>query len=47
MLRKHERYQYSPIAARPDWNWPDGKRLAFYCAIKGCQTPSASGPAKR
>src|SRR5581483_705648 len=29
----HGRYSYSPITARPAYDWPDGKRLAFYVAI--------------
>ncbi|MFC7398321.1 polysaccharide deacetylase family protein [Chelatococcus sp. GCM10030263] len=32
MLPKHNRYDYSPIFERPDYAWPDGKRLAF-CAV--------------
>ena len=32
-LKKHNRYAYSPITERPDFTWPDGKRLAFYCAL--------------
>jgi peptidoglycan/xylan/chitin deacetylase (PgdA/CDA1 family) len=27
-LAKHDRYAYSPIPERPDFTWPDGKRLA-------------------
>lgn len=27
-LKHHDRYDYSPIADRPDFSWPDGKRLA-------------------
>jgi allantoinase len=27
-LTKHDRYNYSPITERPDFSWPDGKRLA-------------------
>jgi hypothetical protein len=27
-LRKHGRYDYVPITERPDFSWPDGKRLA-------------------
>jgi peptidoglycan/xylan/chitin deacetylase (PgdA/CDA1 family) len=27
-LQKHDRYPYSPIRGRPDFTWPDGKRLA-------------------
>ena len=30
-LPKHDRYDYSVIDERPDYDWPDGKRLAF-CA---------------
>ncbi len=29
----HGRYDYSPIDERPDFSWPDGKRLAFYVAL--------------
>ena len=32
-LRHHGRYTYSPIPARPAYDWPDGKRLAFYIAV--------------
>jgi peptidoglycan/xylan/chitin deacetylase (PgdA/CDA1 family) len=28
-IRKHGRYDYSPITGRADYDWPDGKRLAF------------------
>jgi len=31
LLPKHNRYDYSPIDERPDYDWPEGKRLAF-CA---------------
>ncbi|MEJ8569997.1 polysaccharide deacetylase family protein [Microbaculum marinum] len=27
-LKTHDRYPYSPIPERPDFSWPDGKRLA-------------------
>tara|TARA_A100001037_G_scaffold305806_1_gene347518 strand:- start:6425 stop:7318 length:894 start_codon:yes stop_codon:yes gene_type:complete len=27
---RHDRYDYSPIDERPDYSWPDGKRLAVY-----------------
>jgi allantoinase len=30
MIPHHKRYDYSPITARPDYSWPDGKRLAFW-----------------
>ena len=32
-LKKHNRYDYSPITERPDYDWPDGKRLAVYFAM--------------
>ena len=32
-LSDHGRYDYSPIVERPDYSWPDGKRLAFYIAL--------------
>jgi peptidoglycan/xylan/chitin deacetylase (PgdA/CDA1 family) len=32
-IKHHGRYDYSPINERPDFNWPDGKRLAFYLAL--------------
>ena len=28
-LNKHDRYPYSPIVERPDFTWPEGKRLAL------------------
>jgi peptidoglycan/xylan/chitin deacetylase (PgdA/CDA1 family) len=30
MLPTHDRYGYTNITRRPDYSWPDGKRLAFY-----------------
>lgn len=33
LLPTNSRYAYSPIAQRPDFSWPDGKRLAFYIAL--------------
>ncbi len=33
MLRSQTRYAYRPIIERPDFSWPDGKRLAVYFAI--------------
>jgi hypothetical protein len=27
-LKKHNRYDYSPLPERPDFSWPNGKRLA-------------------
>ncbi|KRC80505.1 polysaccharide deacetylase [Achromobacter sp. Root83] len=33
LLPYHDRYPYSPIAARPDYSWPQGKRLAVYLGL--------------
>ncbi|HVG50609.1 MAG TPA: polysaccharide deacetylase, partial [Xanthobacteraceae bacterium] len=33
MPNHHGRYPYSPITARPVYDWPDGKRLAFYVGL--------------
>ncbi|MBL8793340.1 MAG: polysaccharide deacetylase family protein [Planctomycetia bacterium] len=33
MLPDHGRYAYSAINARPDYRWPQGKRLAVYLAL--------------
>ena len=30
MLPVQNRYAWSPIVKRPDYSWPDGRRLAFY-----------------
>ena len=32
-LKSHNRYGYSPIIERRDYDWPDGKRLAVYFAL--------------
>ena len=32
-LPQHGRYDYSPIIERPDYSWPEGKRLAFFFAL--------------
>src|SRR6185436_7485185 len=32
-LPTHGRYDYSNITARPDYSWPDGRRLAVYVAL--------------
>jgi peptidoglycan/xylan/chitin deacetylase (PgdA/CDA1 family) len=32
-LPTHGRYEYRPIHRRPDYSWPDGKRLAVYVAL--------------
>jgi len=33
MLASHDRFPYSDIWSRPQYAWPDGKRLAVYVAI--------------
>jgi peptidoglycan/xylan/chitin deacetylase (PgdA/CDA1 family) len=33
MLPTHGRYEYSNITRRPDYSWPEGKRLAVYVAV--------------
>ncbi len=33
MLPGHGRFGYSAITERPDYNWPQGKRLAFYIGL--------------
>src|SRR5207253_5023017 len=33
LLPYHHRYPYSPIVERPDYCWPDGKRLAFFVGL--------------
>jgi allantoinase len=33
MLKSHGRFPYSAIVDRPDFSWPEGKRLAFYVAL--------------
>ncbi|MDP6691252.1 MAG: polysaccharide deacetylase family protein [Alphaproteobacteria bacterium] len=33
MLSHHGRYEFSPISQRPDYSWPEGKRLAVYIAL--------------
>ena len=32
-IRRHNRYEYSPIIERKPFEWPNGKRLAFYVAL--------------
>ena len=32
-IRGHGRYDYSPLRGRPDYSWPDGRRLAVYFAL--------------
>lgn len=52
-LKPHNRYDYSPIEGRKDYSWPEGKRIAFYCALnvehfsfgEGLgHTPTSPGP---
>src|SRR5258705_11657298 len=33
MLPTHGRYDYSSITTRPDYDWPEGRRLAVYVAL--------------
>ena len=33
MLTNHHRYAYSAIGDRPDFHWPEERRLAFYVAL--------------
>ncbi|MDP4837718.1 MAG: polysaccharide deacetylase family protein [Orrella sp.] len=33
MLKSHGRYGYSAITERPDYSWPDGKRLALHFSL--------------
>ena len=33
MLQNHGRYDYSSITSRPDYDWPEGKRLAVYVGL--------------
>ena len=32
-LPHHDRYDYAPITDRPDFNWPQGRRLAVYLGV--------------
>jgi peptidoglycan/xylan/chitin deacetylase (PgdA/CDA1 family) len=32
-LKHHGRYDYVPLRGRPDYSWPEGKRLAVYFAL--------------
>ena len=51
-LAGHDRYDYSPLPERPPFQWPGGKRLAFYVALNvehfafggPGHTPTAPGP---
>ncbi len=33
MLRSHGRYDYSALPHRPDYSWPEGKRLAIHLSL--------------
>ena len=33
MLSHHGCYEFSPISQRPDYSWPEGRRLAVYIAL--------------
>jgi allantoinase len=43
--RHHGRYPYSPIAERPVYDWPGGKRLAVYIGLNLEWFRSAKGSA--
>ena len=43
-LPGHTRYAYSPIVERKDYNWPGGKRLAFYVALNICLLYTSPSP---
>jgi hypothetical protein len=43
MLRKHDRYDFSPIIERPDWSWLNGARLAFFVATNIEEFPYGEG----
>jgi allantoinase len=32
-LKTHDRYDYAPLRGRPDYAWPEGRRLAVYFAL--------------
>jgi allantoinase len=42
-LRSHGRYAYSPIVARPAYDWPNGTRLACYVAVNVEAFPFGEG----
>ena len=33
MLKQHNRYPYSSLPSRAQYEWPDGKKLAVYVAM--------------
>ena len=43
MLRTHDRYAYSAIVDRPQYEWPNGARLAVYVAVNLEQFPFGEG----
>lgn len=45
MLARHGRYDYRPIAGRPVYDWPGGRRLAVYVALNVEVFPFAEGMA--
>lgn len=42
-LRQHGRFPYTPINARPVYDWPNGKRLAVYIALNVETFPFGEG----
>jgi hypothetical protein len=43
MSSSHDRYVYSPIINRPDYDWPGGRRLAIYLGVNYEVFDSGSG----
>ena len=43
MLRDHNRFSYSGISTRKSFEWPGGKRIAFYIALNIEHFPFGEG----
>ncbi|MFL2844891.1 MAG: hypothetical protein ACJ0BO_01365 [Candidatus Puniceispirillaceae bacterium] len=43
MLKNHNRFSYSGISTRKSFEWPDGKRIAFYIALNIEHFPFGEG----
>lgn len=43
MLKDHNRFNYSGISTRPSFEWPGGKRIAFYIALNIEHFPFGEG----
>ena len=46
-LAHHGRYPYSAIPDRPDFTWPDGKRIAIYIGLNLEWFAFGEGPGAR